>query len=78
MKKILAIALTLTLVFALAVSGSAATLATSWTQLLDANVTVDNSKLKNCWVYGEYSAFVLAMTEAEAAAATTTTQKAEQ
>ena len=38
MKKILAIALTLTLVFALAVSSSAATLATSWTQLLDGNV----------------------------------------
>ncbi len=47
-------------------------------QMLDANITVDNSKLKNCWVYGEYSAFVLAMTEAEAAAAmATTTQKAE-
>lgn len=47
-------------------------------QLLDANVTVDNSKLDDCWVYGEYSAFVLVMSEDEAAAAaTTTTQKAE-
>lgn len=45
-------------------------------QMLDANITVDNSKLKDCWVYGEYSAFVFAMTEAEAAAAATT-QKAE-
>lgn len=40
-------------------------------QLLEANITVDNSKFKDCWVYGEYSAFVLAMTEAEAASVPT-------
>ncbi len=37
-------------------------------RMLDANITVDNSELKNCWVYGEYKAFVSVMTEDEAAA----------
>lgn len=37
-------------------------------QTLDANITVDNTELKNCWVYGEYQAYVTAMTEDEAAA----------
>lgn len=37
-------------------------------QTLDANITVGNGELKNCWVYGEYQAYVTAMTEDEAAA----------
>lgn len=37
-------------------------------QTLDANITVENSELKNCWVYGEYQAYVTAMTEEEAKA----------
>lgn len=35
-------------------------------QLLDANITVDSEKFKNCWVYGEYQAFVTSVTESEA------------
>ncbi len=35
-------------------------------QLLEANITVDNSKYKDCWVYGEYQAYVTSMTEEEA------------
>lgn len=38
-------------------------------QTLDANITVGNAELKNCWVYGEYQAYVTVMTEQEAAAA---------
>lgn len=37
-------------------------------QTLDANITVGNKELKNCWVYGEYEAYVMVMTEDEAAA----------
>lgn len=36
--------------------------------LLDANVTIDSKEIKNCWVYGEYDAYVTVMTEAEAEA----------
>lgn len=39
-------------------------------QMLPANVTVGNTEIKNCWVYGEYKAYVTVMTEAEAATAT--------
>ena len=39
-------------------------------QLLEANVTVGNTEIKNCWVYGEYKAYVTVMTEQEAAATT--------
>lgn len=38
-------------------------------QLLEANVTVGNADIKNCWVYGDYKAYVTVMTEAEAEAA---------
>lgn len=46
-------------------------------QLLDANITVGNEKLKNCWVYGEYQAYVNIMTEKEAEAIAALTEKAE-
>lgn len=37
-------------------------------QMLDANITVENEKIKDCWIYGEYQAYVTAVTEAEAEA----------
>lgn len=37
-------------------------------QTLEANVTVDSNEFKSCWVYGEYEAYVTAMTEQEAIA----------
>lgn len=38
----------------------------SSSHLLDANISVSNSKINNCWVYGEYKAYVTEMTEDEA------------
>ena len=43
-------------------------------QILDANITIGNSEIKDCWVYGEYKAYVSGITEAEAAAQTNTEQ----
>ena len=38
--------------------------------LLDANITVGNAEITDCWVYGDYKAYVTVMTEEEAEAAT--------
>ena len=45
-------------------------------QTLDANITVENSSFKDCWVYGEYQAYVTVMTEEEAAQAAAATTEA--
>lgn len=37
-------------------------------QLLDANITVGNNEINDCWVYGDYQAYVTVMTEQEATA----------
>ena len=49
---------------------SALNMSRSNSQLLEANVTVGNAEIENCWVYGEYKAYVTVMTEEEAATAT--------
>lgn len=41
-------------------------------QLLEANITVGNEEIKDCWVYGDYKAYVTVMTEEEAQNLTTT------
>lgn len=55
---------------------SALNLSRSNSHLLEANITVNNEKFKDCWVYGEYKAYVTEMTEAEAEALTETTAQA--
>ncbi len=35
-------------------------------QLLDANISIENSNINDCWVYGEYQAYVTVMTQQEA------------
>lgn len=50
---------------------SALNMSSSNSQMLPANVTVGNTEIKNCWVYGDYKAYVTVMTEAEAEAAAT-------
>ncbi len=41
-------------------------------QLLEANITVGNAEITDCWVYGDYKAYVTVMTEEEAQNLTTT------
>ena len=42
-------------------------------QLLDANISIGNSEITDCWVYGDYQAYVTVMTQQEAEAMTETT-----
>lgn len=46
---------------------SALNMSRSNSALLEANVTIGNAEIKDCWVYGEYQAYVTVMTEEEAA-----------
>ncbi|MBQ7004876.1 MAG: hypothetical protein IJN68_00430 [Clostridia bacterium] len=45
-------------------------------QLLDANISLGNSEITDCWVYGSYQAYVTVMTQQEAQALTETTTAA--
>lgn len=47
---------------------SSLNLSRSNSMLLDANITVGNKSIKDCWIYGSYNAYVTAMTEQEAEA----------
>lgn len=49
---------------------SALNLSRASSMLLEANVTVGNESVNNCWVYGDYKAYVTVMTEEEAEALT--------
>ena len=51
---------------------SALNMSRSNSMLLDANITVGNTEITDCWVYGDYKAYVTVMTEEEAQALTTT------
>ena len=48
---------------------SALNMSRASSQMLPANVTVGNTEIKNCWVYGDYTAYVTVMSEEEAATA---------
>lgn len=50
---------------------SALNMSRSNSQVLEANITIGNSEITDCWVYGEYKAVVTRMTEEEAAALAT-------
>lgn len=52
---------------------SALNISRSNSHLLEANITINNEKFTDCWVYGEYQAYVTEMTEQEAEALTETT-----
>ena len=52
---------------------SALNMSRSSSQLLEANITINNSGINDCWVYGDYQAYVTKMTEEEAEALTQTT-----
>lgn len=42
-------------------------------QLLDANISIGNAEITDCWIYGDYQAYVTVMTEQEAESTTETT-----
>lgn len=52
---------------------SALNMSRSSSQLLEANITINNSEINDCWVYGDYQAYVTEMTEEEAEALIQTT-----
>lgn len=46
-------------------------------ETLDVNISVGNTEITDCWVYGEYKAYVVAMTQQEAEAAAATTESSD-